>query len=155
MANLSAPALHVAVHPGVLDGAALAAHVADPRAGAIATFAGVVRDHHAGKEVSHLEYEAYGPMAERTLTDIAGEACQQWELLGIAVEHRVGRLAIGEASVIIAVSSAHRAEAFAALRYLIDELKARVPIWKRETASDGTYWIEGPTLVAAAEPQGG
>jgi molybdopterin synthase catalytic subunit len=145
------PALvHVAVVKEALDVATISSRVADPGAGAIATFAGAVRDHHAGKAVSHLEYEAYDSMAKATLAEVAGEASERWDLLGVAIEHRVGRLEIGEASVVIAVATAHRGEAFAALRFLIDELKVRVPIWKRETGPDGTHWIEGPDLIAAA-----
>jgi len=139
----------------VLDMASISARVEHPAAGAIATFVGTVRDHHAGKQVSHLEYEAYGPMAVRTLGQIAEEAAAKWDLLGVAIEHRVGRLEIGEASVGIAVASAHRGEAFDALRFVIDELKARVPIWKRETGSDGTFWIEGPELIEAATDETG
>ncbi len=145
--------IHVAVGDEALDPAAISARVAHRGAGAIATFVGTVRDHHAGKQVSHLEYEAYGPMAARTLKEIANEAAARWELLGVAIEHRVGRLEIGEASVAIAVSSAHRGEAFEALRFVIDELKGRVPIWKRETGADGSFWIEGPELIEAAEDE--
>jgi molybdopterin synthase catalytic subunit len=149
MANGDSPN-HVTVGPEVVDMDALSERVAHAGAGAIATFAGTVRDHHAGKQVSHLEYEAYGPMAERTLAQIADEAAAKWDLLGIAIAHRIGRLEIGEASVGIAVASAHRGESFEALRFLIDELKERVPIWKRETGADGTFWIEGPELIEAA-----
>jgi len=149
MSTVETP-VHVAVGVEILDMAAISARVAHRGAGAIATFAGTVRDHHAGKQVSYLEYEAYGPMAARTLAQIAGEAASRWDLLGVAIEHRIGRLEIGEASVGIAVASAHRGESFAALRFVIDELKERVPIWKRETGSDGTFWIEGPELIAVA-----
>jgi molybdopterin synthase catalytic subunit len=141
---------HVGVSRAALNVEALRARVADDRAGAVATFAGIVRNHHAGKAVSHLEYEAYGSMAESVLRDILAEAADRWELLGAAVVHRVGRLEVGEASVAIAVSSAHRGESFAALRYIIDELKARAPIWKRETGPDGSHWVEGPDLVASS-----
>lgn len=144
---------HVKVHAGVLDLQALADRVAHPSAGAVATFTGAVRDHHAGKAVSRLEYEAYVPMAEKMIADIAERAGSRWELLGIAVEHRIGQLQIGDAAVVIAVSAAHRGEAFEALRFLIDTLKDEVPIWKRETGPDGTHWIEGPDLVPT-DPQG-
>ena len=144
---------HVSVHAGALDLKALADRVAAPAAGAVATFTGAVRDHHAGKAVSHLEYEAYVPMAEKTIAEIAARAAARWELLGIAIEHRTGELQIGDAAVVIAVSAAHRGEAFEALRYLIDTLKEEVPIWKRETGPDGTHWIEGPDLVPTG-PQG-
>ncbi len=142
--------IYVAVGEQPLDMAGIAARVAHPGAGSIATFAGTVRDNHAGKPVAYLEYEAYGPMASRTLSRIAEEAATTWELLGVAVEHRVGRLEIGETSVGLAIASAHRGESFAALRFMIDELKDRVPIWKRETGPDGSFWIEGPELIKAA-----
>lgn len=127
----------------------LARMVASPTAGAVATFAGVVRDHHAGRAVAFLEYEAYVPMAERELREIATAACGRFAIEAIAIHHRHGRLEIGDVAVAIAVSAAHRAAAFDALRFAIDTLKARVPIWKRETGPDGTYWIEGPDQVAA------
>jgi len=149
MSSVDSPT-HVTVGAEVVDMEALSERVAHASAGAIATFVGTVRDHHAGKQVSHLEYEAYGPMAERTLAQIAHEAAERWDLLGVAIAHRVGRLEIGDASVGIAVASAHRGESFEALRFVIDQLKERVPIWKRETGADGTFWIEGPELIEAA-----
>lgn len=127
----------------------LARSVASPRAGAIATFEGVVRDHHGGKSVAFLVYEAYAPMAEKILQQIASEAARRWRIEAVAVHHRTGRLGIGEVSVAIAVSSAHRGEAFEALRYVIDTIKERAPIWKRETRPDGSFWIEGPDHVRA------
>jgi len=147
--------IHVAVGAEVLDLGAISARVVHPGAGALATFVGTVRDRHAGKPVAYLEYEAYGPMAVRTLRQIATEAAARWDLLGVAIEHRVGRLEIGEASVGIAVAAAHRGESFGALRFVIDELKLRVPIWKRETGPDGTFWIEGPELIEAATDDNG
>lgn len=147
--------IHVAVAMEVLDMAAISARVAHPAAGALATFVGTVRDHHAGKQVSYLEYEAYDAMAIRTLRKIAEEATLKWDLSAVAIEHRVGRLEIGEASVCIAVASVHRRESFEALRFVIDELKERVPIWKRETGADGTFWIEGPKLIEAATDEPG
>jgi len=125
----------------------LAEWVSSARAGAVATFEGVVRDHHQGKRVAFLEYEAYGPMAGKVLREVAEEAAARWPVEAIAVTHRFGRLEIGEVAVAIAVSSAHRGDAFDALRYTIDELKGRVPIWKRETGPDGSHWIEGPATI--------
>lgn len=130
---------------------ALADLLRTPRSGALATFEGTVRDHHAGKAVSLLEYEAHAPMAEREIRSIAEEACRRWPLEGVAVAHRTGELQIGDVAVAIAVSAAHRDPAFDALRYLIDTLKKRAPIWKRETGPDGTFWIEGPDHVPAGE----
>lgn len=139
--------VHVEVTGATIGASDLARRVASPRAGAVATFEGVVRDHHAGKPVAHLEYEAYGPMAEKLLREVATEAASRWPIEAIAVSHRTGRLEIGEVSVAIAVSSAHRGDAFDALRYTIDHLKARVPVWKRETGPDGSHWIEGPDII--------
>jgi molybdopterin synthase catalytic subunit len=104
----------------------------------------VVRDHHEGRRVSHLEYEAYVPMALKVLEDIVDEAEAKFGHPAIRVAHRVGRLGIGETSVVVAVAAAHRKEALEACAYVIEALKARVPIWKKEFGDDGTFWIEGP-----------
>ena len=121
-----AGAAHAAVREGSLSLDALVARVRDPRAGAVATFCGVTRDE------PYLDYEAYAAMAERVLDAIAHEAIVRHGLCAAAVEHRVGRVELFEASVVIAVSAPHRPEAFAGVRYVIDELKDRAPIWKRE-----------------------
>jgi molybdopterin synthase catalytic subunit len=106
----------------------------------------VVRNENEGRGVAHLEYQAYAEMAERKLREIADEAIARWGTGDIRVLHRVGRLEVGEASVGIAVASPHRAEAFEACRYVIDELKKRVPVWKREGYVDGeTEWVPGWT----------
>ncbi len=118
--------------------------VEHPGAGAIVTFTGVVRDNAHERSVQHLEYEAYDEMAEQTLTQIGDEACARWNSVRLAMAHRTGRLEIGQASVMIAVSSPHRAEAFAACRYAIERIKAVLPVWKKEFASDDEYWVEGP-----------
>ncbi len=123
-----------------LDERVIAARVADPGAGAVVTFAGVVRNHFEGRAVVAVEYEAYRPMAENELREIAEEAGRRHGATGIAVHHRIGRLTVGEASVVIAVSAPHRAEAFAACREVIDRLKQTVPIWKREVFADGAEW---------------
>lgn len=120
--------------------------MADPRAGAIVTFVGTVRDHARGKRVRYLEYEAYAEAAIDTFAEIAAEIRQRWDVLGIAIAHRTGRLEIGEASVVIAVSSAHRAEAFEACRYAIERLKQIAPIWKKEVYDDGEVWIGSEAL---------
>jgi molybdopterin synthase catalytic subunit len=125
-----------------LDAAALESQVARPEAGAIALFSGVVRNHARGRRVLYLEYDAYRPMAEGEMRKIAADAASRWECC-VAVQHRVGRLEIGEASVLVAVSSAHRAAAFEACRYVIDTLKETVPIWKKEVWEGGEVWIEG------------
>ncbi len=128
-----------------IDPRVVEAAVAHSGAGALCVFHGVVRDHSRGKRVSHLEYEAYPPMAEKVLAQIGEEIAQRWPGTRVAITHRVGRLVVGETSVVIAVSSPHRAEAFEACRYAIEELKVRVPIWKKEFAEDGEYWVEGDT----------
>ena len=112
--------------------------------GAIVSFSGVVRNQTNGKLTSHLVYEAYPEMAESKMAEIAAVAKGQWEVDDVGIVHRVGRLEIGEISVLIAVSSPHRGEAFAACQYLIDRLKEVVPIWKKEVGDDGEYWVEGP-----------
>jgi molybdopterin synthase catalytic subunit len=131
-----------------LDARGLEQLVADPSAGAVCTFSGVVRDNTDGVPTTHLEYEAYSLMAETQISAIMREACQRWPGLRIAGAHRTGNLAIGEPSVIISVAAAHRADAINACRYCIDELKERLPIWKKEFRTDGSFWVEGATRVA-------
>ena len=118
-------------------------NVASPRAGAVVTFDGVVRDHARGKSVTHLFYEAYPEMAKTEMARIREQALEKWPLQEMAIVHRTGRLEIGESSVFIAVASAHRADAFEACRFAIDTLKTSVPIWKKEHYEDGEVWIEG------------
>lgn len=118
--------------------------VEDPGAGAVVVFTGVVRDHSPGHEgVTHLEYEAFLERVEDVLSEVADEAAERWDLTGIAIEHRVGRCEVGEPTVVVAVSAAHRGAAFDAARYGIDELKARAPIWKKEFWPGGEEWSEG------------
>ena len=113
--------------------------------GAVATFVGLVRDNNLNRRVTHLEYEAYEPMALKALAQICDEAGREWPGVHLAVHHRVGRLAIGEASIMIAAASAHRSAAFAACRYVIERVKQIVPIWKHEFFEGGEVWIEGAT----------
>ena len=126
-----------------LDRNTLIASVADTSAGGIVTFEGVVRDTARGKQVRYLEYDVYPEMAEQQIRAIVAEAERRWGVERVAVAHRYGRLEIGEASVVIVVATPHRAEAFDACRYIIDTLKATVPIWKKEVATDGEEWVEG------------
>lgn len=114
--------------------------------GAVVTFSGNVRDSARGREVLYLEYEAYAPLAETQLAKLVAEAETRWAVR-CAVQHRLGRLEIGESSVGIAVAAAHRAEAFDACRWLLDTLKETVPIWKREFFKGGDHWVEGPNAV--------
>jgi molybdopterin synthase catalytic subunit len=138
-----------------IDPAALLAAVATPADGAVLLFWGVVRNQHEGRAVDHLEYDAYAPMAEAKLREIAAEAQSRWSVGVVAVVHRIGRLEIGEASVGIAVASPHRAEAYEASRYVIEELKRRVPIWKRERYVEGDHrWLGGATPEPAASDGG-
>lgn len=126
-----------------LDARRIEAAVSHPGAGAICTFTGVVRDNSRGHAVTHLEYEAYADMAKAEMRKIAEEIAGKWPEARVAMAHRTGRLEIGEASVVVSVSCPHRAEAIAACKWGIDRLKESVPIWKKEHAKDGTYWIEG------------
>ncbi len=112
--------------------------------GAIVTFAGVVRDNSGGKRTDYLIYEAYIGMAENEMKKIVDAIKHKWAVEDVAILHRIGRLNIGEISVLIAIASPHRAEAFDACRYAIDRLKEKVPIWKKEVGENGETWIEGP-----------
>ena len=136
----------VAVTPDRLDLEPLLHLVADGGGhGAITSFVGTVRDNNVNRRVTHLEYEAYEPLAVKALEQIVDETVAQWPGIRIAVHHRIGRLAIGEASIIIACASAHRANAFAGCRYVIERVKQIVPIWKHEFFDGGEVWIEGAT----------
>jgi molybdopterin synthase catalytic subunit len=137
----------VAVGPGELDLTALTAAVAGSGSGdgAIAAFSGLVRDHNQGRQVEFLVYEAYETLAVRTLARIVDEARDAWPDTRVGVHHRIGRLEIGEASIIIVAASAHRANAFAACRYTIERVKQIVPIWKHEHFAGGDVWLEGAT----------
>ena len=110
-------------------------------AGAIATFTGTTRKESRGRDVSYLEYEAYEGMAEQTMEEIAAELARQYELCAVAIHHRVGRVDIGDTSVVIAVSAPHRQDALAACRDAIDRLKQHVPLWKKEVYAGGEEWI--------------
>ena len=132
-----------------LDAAQVAASVADPACGAVVTFLGTVRNHNAGRTVLYLEYEAFVPLAVKSFERIAGESSERWPSVGLAIHHRVGRLEIGEVSVVIAAASAHRADAFAASRYAIERIKQISPIWKHEHFDGGEVWIEGATADPA------
>lgn len=121
--------------------------VRGPRSGGIVTFIGTVRDFSEGKRVEYLEYEAYRPMALAKMQQLAREAGERWPVTAIAMQHRVGRLDIGDDAVVIAVACPHRAEAFEACRFVIDRLKEIVPIWKKEHGEGGAVWVGGPTLL--------
>ena len=114
-----------------------------PEDGAVVVFDGIVRNHSQGRETLYLEYEGYEPMALKKMKEIEETARNQWSVNRIGIVHRLGRLEIGDASVVIVVTSAHRKEAFQACQYVIDTLKKTVPIWKKEFFADGEIWVEG------------
>jgi len=128
----------------ILDARTLARQVASQADGAIVTFSGIVRGKNQGKKVLFLEYEAYPEMAVKMLERIGQEVEANWGLTSLRIQHRVGRLNVGETSVVIVVSAPHRDDAFAACQYAINRLKRIVPIWKKEVFEDGEVWVEGP-----------
>ena len=134
-----------------IDVPGLTASIAAPGHGGVASFLGLVRDHHEGRTVAELEYSAYEPMAEAAIGASVAETEVRWPV-AVAVRHRLGLLAIGEVAVAVVVGGGHRAEGFDACRFVIEEIKRRVPIWKRERYADGTVaWVD-PT---AAESRAG
>lgn len=116
--------------------------------GAVATFSGLVRAHHKGRQVNHLVYEAFAPLAVRTFEQIAHEAAEDWPGVALGIHHRTGRLAVGAVSVIVAAADAHRAGASEACRYAIERVKQIAPVWKHEYFEGGDAWVEG----ALADP---
>ena len=120
--------------------------------GAVLLFVGTVRNHNKGRKVLYLEYEAYPEMAVAEMQKIEQEALTRFAVSRVVLVHRTGRLEIGEASVVVAVASAHRADALDACRFVIDTLKARVPIWKKEVFEGGEVWIEGAGESPAGSP---
>jgi|SRR5215469_12143745 len=141
----------------VIPNAALAREIRANEDGAVATFDGCVRNHSHGRATLHLEYEAYESMALSKMREIAHDLHSHYAINRVAIVHRLGRLEIGETSVFIAVSSAHRAAAFDACRHAIDTLKKTVPIWKKEFFADGAVWADGelppaPEQTPAAKP---
>lgn len=142
----------IRVTPDILDPAEAIASVASSRAGAINVFLGVVRDNNLGRSVNHLDYEAYPTMAEKVMREIAEESVVRFGFEDVAVLHRTGRLEIGETSLLIAVSSGHRAESFEGGHWLVNEIKKRVPVWKKEVWADGESWVEGPESLGMQAP---
>ena len=139
---MSDPRVFVAVTTDPIDVAALAARVARPAAGAMATFVGTVRDASHGRRVLGIDYEAYEPMALRVLERIGDEMCAEWPVAAAALVHRLGRLDVGDASFAIVVATPHRADAFAALRHGIEAVKRDLPVWKKERFEDGSVWVQ-------------
>jgi molybdopterin converting factor subunit 1 len=143
-----------------IDTDVILARIKRPDDGAIVVFEGIVRNHSRGRRTLYLDYEAYEPMALKQQEALAAQALDQFKIREVAIVHRLGRLEIGETSVLIIVASAHRAPAFEACRWLIDTLKRTVPIWKKEYFEDGAVWADGepfPAEVprAAGSPAGG
>jgi molybdopterin synthase catalytic subunit len=131
-----------AVLDGTLEEPAVTALVAEPGAGGVVTFVGRVRDNARGHAVDALEYQAYPEMAESVFAQIAAEAKERYAICDVAIHHRIGRLCVGEPSVIVAVAAPHRKAAFAGCEYVIDQLKRRAPIWKKEFGPGGAVWVE-------------
>jgi molybdopterin synthase catalytic subunit len=126
-----------------LDPQALVDSVRKDESGAVALFYGVVRDNNRGRRVLHLEYDAYPSMAEKKLRQIAEEVRSRWQITEVAMQHRIGRLEVGETSLLVAVSAPHRRDAFEACHYAVDRIKQIVPIWKKEVFEGGEVWVEG------------
>jgi molybdopterin synthase catalytic subunit len=136
--------IHTSVATGVIDPTSVLDRVGAREDGAALLFVGIVRDHADGRPVTGMRYDAYVEMAEPVLREIATEAARLLGTDRLAVEHRTGELEVGEVSVAIAVSSPHRAQAFEASRYVIEEIKKRLPVWKHENYADGTAsWVAG------------
>ena len=127
----------------VLDPAPLVAAVRRDESGAVALFYGVVRNENMGRSVQYLEYDAYPEMAIKQMKEVAEEVRARYPVTGVGVLHRIGRLEIGETSLLVAVSSGHRGEAFDACHFAVDRIKQIVPIWKKEVWENGEEWIEG------------
>ena len=144
-----------AITPEPIDPRALEAAVSWPGAGAVLTFSGITRDTFGERQVLRLEYEAYAELAVPVMEAIGREVSESWPGVRLAMVHRTGVVEVGEASVVIAVASPHRAAAYEASRYAIDALKGRVPVWKKERYTDGSAWKENPEFAGAVEALGG
>jgi len=145
--------IHCHVGPEEIDSTKLLSRVGSDEDGAALLFIGVVRNHADGRPVSGMRYDSYVEMSQRELKSIAAEAAERLGTDRLAVEHRIGELQIGEISVAIAVSSPHRAESFDATRYIIEEIKKRLPVWKKEYYEDGTdSWVEGTLPPGTGAP---
>ena len=141
----------IRVSEGRLDPEAITDLVRGSSSGAVVTFLGTTRETTGDRRVLALEYEAYVPMAESKLAQVAEEMKERWEVNEVAIAHRLGRLDIGEISLVVAIASAHRREAFAACQYAVDRIKQTVPIWKKEFFEGGEVWVESPEDVAMRE----
>ena len=154
-ADAPARSLHCALVRDVINPAAVASALKRPEDGATAIFEGIVRDHTRGRQTLYLDYESYEVMALKKMEELAAQALADFTIRDVALLHRLGRLEIGETSVLVVVTSAHRGPAFDACRWLIDTLKRRVPIWKKEYFIDGAVWADGepfPPEIARVPP---
>lgn len=147
MANEDRMLVEILEEQNPIDMAKYMKFVGSPRAGAVATFSGTTRDTFEGKTVLELRYEAYVPMAIRQIKTICDSARSSWSLISMAVAHRLGPVPVGETCVFVAVSSVHRADSLEACRFLIDEIKASVPIWKKEVYTNGEVWKENSEFL--------
>jgi len=151
------PAIVTALTREPIPADALIAAIKQGSDGAVVVFDGIVRDNTRGRDTLYLDYEAYEEMAAKQIAELAGQAVERFGVRGVTLVHRLGRLQIGETSVLIVVASAHRGAAFEACRWLIDTLKKTVPIWKKETFTDGAVWADGEPfpqeLVVGAQPE--
>jgi molybdopterin synthase catalytic subunit len=127
---------------GPIDVGKVVARVSGPGMGGIVTFIGAVRNRARGRDIRHLEYESYPEMAEREMQRIVDDAAERWPGTRVAIAHRAGHLEIGDIAVVVVAAAPHRGPAFEACRYAIDTLKETVPIWKKEVATDGEYWVD-------------
>jgi MoaE-MoaD fusion protein len=137
------PRIHVRIVQEAIDAEKIISHLKRGDDGAVVVFEGTVRNQTRGRETLYLDYEAYEPMALREMQSLARQALEKFQIRDVALVHRLGRLEIGEISVLIVVVSAHRAAAFEACRWLIDTLKRTVPVWKKEHFADGAVWADG------------
>jgi molybdopterin synthase catalytic subunit len=150
--NTTQPTIALTREP--IDATRLVADAKHGEDGAVVVFDGIVRNNSRGRETLYLDYEAYEEMAARQMADLALQAREKYGVRQVTILHRLGRLAIGETSVLIVVSSAHRGQAFDACRWLIDTLKKTVPIWKKETFADGAVWVDGEPFPAGLGLEG-
>ena len=127
-----------------LDAEAITSRVIKDTNGAVVTFLGTTRNKTDDRKVLHLEYEAYQPMAQKVFEEIVNEIGAKWIIEDVSIVHRIGRLEVGDVSLVVAVGSPHRAEAFLACQYVVDRIKQSVPIWKKEFFEGGEVWIESP-----------
>ncbi len=144
--------MHVEITEDEIPAASIVAAIKQGQDGAVCVFDGIVRDNTRGRRTLHLDYEAYREMALEQMRALARQAIAQFHVRDIAIVHRLGRLLVGETSVLVVVASAHRGAAFEACRWIIDTLKKTVPIWKKEQFLDGAVWADGEPFPDALQP---